>query len=455
MSWNFLATIISSALSKAEDLDKAFAGKGKGRGLIKVFLIIVIFFLLPIILLISLCKWLLNIIDNSTKTNPLQKTNKSTTAQSSNQTSQASNVTASEVPTLNESSNDDELICVDLAEVAENPDNRVVQLVGEWVKQEEVTLLCANRGAGKSTAAVQLALELATGEYSKLFGVKLGPKQDCVYLSYEMSQAQWGERYQGGVEELRGRVKMVFPKTRTIDAALDCCRQLCDSYQKTGARHIAIFVDNLGCIVENANNPSYKDVKTLIDGLRALMNKYRSMGMTVTPLVVVHTTKEGDTPRGSGVLENTSDATITITLRDVEAKVCDIALTRSRSGATPLPFAARLVSEPYLHFEPAEIPFSQPDSVLADKEAEGRQSLLERAKYLASDKGKGELNKLKAELGSEDHYANMPEEQKAELVTLAKTLVNERYSFRLTSAIILLEKGKYISHDAISKCCKV
>ena len=89
-----------------------------------------------------------------------------------------------------------------------------------------------------------------------------------------------------------------------------------------------------------------------------------------------------------------------------------------------------------------------------ERNAEGRQLLVERAKYLASDKGKDELDKLKAELDSEDHYANMPEEQKAELVALAKTLVDERYSFRLTSAIILLEKGKYISHDAISKCCK-
>lgn len=257
----------------------------------------------------------------------------------------------------------------DLGDIASNPENRVTQLMGEWLKQGEVTLLCAKRGAGKSQLATQIAIDLAKGGYSQLLEVPVEIEQRCVYLAYEMTYAQWGERYKDAVSLIQGLVQLGFPvpERENIKGALQDCRELCEEELKQGTRHLMIFIDNLAKLVKDPNNPQAKEAKELVMGLRSLQSEFGSLGMAVTVMILVHTDKAGSAVKGSGTWEDCTDATIFIsgeglgTPRRVE-------LSRTRSSGAPEPFIARIENEPYLHFRRMTTEELQMEQTMAEVE---------------------------------------------------------------------------------------
>ena len=350
-----------------------------------------------------------------------------------------------------------------------------------WVVKERNTIIYSMTNVGKSVLAGQMALDIAAGRKSDVIPMDEAPQRQYVmYYDIEKNGGDFNGRYKTYLEnhpELRAWIELQA-WTNDYEHVLETIYD-----RALEKRDIVVFIDNLSALLNSRN---VTDFQTDADKLQRYLKAEK--GITLTFILIMHTKDDvpkftlldfttdikGDANLSNTFAENVIGLGYTVYSRNSEDKgeVIRIKACKNKSGVHEDPvIVARKVYEPYLHFEqimmcreketihagsvlPTTDSTFQPDSALAGGEAEGRHSLVERAKYLASDKGKDELDKLKAELGSEDLYANMPEEQKAELVVIAKTLVNEGYSSRLTSAIILLEKGKYISHDAISKCCK-
>ena len=257
----------------------------------------------------------------------------------------------------------------DLGEVSANPDNRVTRLMGDWLKQGEVTLLCAKRGVGKSQMATQIAIELAKGGYSQLFEVPIEINQKCVYFTYEMSKEQWGERYKNVADSIKGKILLGFPapERKTIGGALQDCREVCKEQLQQGTRHLMLFIDPLGQLVKDQNNPQGKEAKELVMGLKTLQAECQIQGMFVTIMILVHTDKAGTTVKGSGAWEDNTDATIFISGEE-KATFRRVELSRSRSTGIPEPFFASIAEEPYLHFERVDLEQLHKETLLEDLE---------------------------------------------------------------------------------------
>lgn len=241
----------------------------------------------------------------------------------------------------------------DLGELAADPNNRVHRLMGNWLKQGEVTLVCGNNGAGKSALATQMAIELALGwNRSELFDCPVPQQQRCIYVSYEMTRAQWGERYKDAVDTIGGAVQMVFPdivKFPLTEGALKLCRSIYMGEHESGTKHLTVIIDNHTQFAKNPGNTTSKECQTLVKGLQELMREYEGKGMVSTILLLAHTTKDGKKVRGSSVLTNMLDTVIFIEKVNEDLRL--ITAPRNRSTESPEGFLSRLEEAPYLHFK--------------------------------------------------------------------------------------------------------
>lgn len=341
------------------------------------------------------------------------------------------------------------------------PNNVKTPLWGYGIYEGYLFNLFAPTDVGKTTLALQIVNELAYNESSTLIpNWPIGRGRRILYFDEEYNLEHFPLELKKFYESQEKQRVEFYNRSGSVDKLLDRIYGLV----KARTAPTIVFIDNTVSLCHY--NPAKE--RCLIEGIWKLLDYFREKAEPRIPLTIVligHTLKqkknEGLAQSSEGNLEGVSEQTSRTTGMIELGKTHEpgyFRLAFPKNKALPKSENVYIIHRvDALNFE---FVCEMTEKEALDKKtkfernAEGRQSLVERAKSLASKEGEDEFKKLKAELGSEDLYANMPEEQKAELVALAKTLVNQGYSSRLTSAIILLEKGKYISHDAISKCCK-
>lgn len=256
------------------------------------------------------------------------------------------------------------IVYSDLGDVASNPENRVRPILGNWLKQREITFIVGGSKSSKTTLGVQMAIDLCDGEYSKLFDCEV-LKQRVVYLSYELSPEQWGERYYNAGDLLKKKGVNIILKEQledlgacSVEGALRLCHDICDGEKEQGTKRLTIFIDNFTLVAKNPGSPTAKECKALYKGLEDLIRECkRKAGLMLTVVVVGHTEKEGKKIRGSSVMADLVDSIIFISPFELvkDIKVRDIVMKMNRSLDTPEDIQGQVTAEPYLHLEPFDL----------------------------------------------------------------------------------------------------
>lgn len=256
------------------------------------------------------------------------------------------------------------IVYSDLGDIASNPENRVRPILGNWLKQREITFIVGGSKSNKTTLGVQMAIDLCDGEYSELFDCEV-LKQRVVYLSYELSPEQWGERYYNAGDLLKKKGVNIILKEQledlgacSVEGALRLCHDICDGEKEQGTKRLTIFIDNFTLVAKNPGSPTAKECKALYKGLEDLIGECkRKAGLMLTVVVVGHTEKEGKKIRGSSVMADLVDSIIFISPFELvtDIKVRDIAMKVNRSLDTPVSIQGQVTNEPYLHLEPFDL----------------------------------------------------------------------------------------------------
>ena len=256
------------------------------------------------------------------------------------------------------------IVYSDLGDIASNPENRVRPILGNWLKQREITFIVGGSKSSKTTLGVQMAIDLCDGEYSKLFDCEV-LKQRVVYLSYELSPEQWGERYYNAGDLLKKKGVNIILKEQleelgacSVEGALRLCHDICDGEKEQGTKRLTIFIDNFTLVAKNPGSPTAKECKALYKGLEDLIGECkRKAGLALSIVVVGHTEKEGKKIRGSSVMADLVDSIIFISPFELvkDIKVRDIVMKMNRSLDTPEDIQGQVSAEPYLHLEPFDL----------------------------------------------------------------------------------------------------
>lgn len=253
------------------------------------------------------------------------------------------------------------IVYSDLGDIASNPENRVRPILGNWLKQREITFIVGGSKSNKTTLGVQMAIDLCDGEYSELFDCEV-LKQRVVYLSYELRPEQWGERYYNAGDLLKKKGVNIILKEQlknygafSVEGTLKLCHDICDGEMEQGTKRLTIFIDNFTLIAKNPGNPTAKECKALYEGLEKLIEE--CVGLALTIVVVGHTDKDGKKLRGSSVMVDLVDSVIHISPFEglKEVKVRDIVMKVNRSLSDPEGIQGRVTDEPYLHLEPFDL----------------------------------------------------------------------------------------------------
>ena len=256
------------------------------------------------------------------------------------------------------------IVYSDLGDIASNPENRVRPILGNWLKQREITFIVGGSKSSKTTLGVQMAIDLCDGEYSELFDCEV-LKQRVVYLSYELSPEQWGERYYNAGDLLKKKGVNIILKEQleelgacSVEGALRLCHDICDGEKEQGTKRLTIFIDNFTLVAKNPGSPTAKECKALYKGLEDLIGECkRKAGLALSIVVVGHTEKEGKKIRGSSVMADLVDSIIFISPLELgkDIKVRDIVMKMNRSLDTPEDIQGQVSAEPYLHLEPFDL----------------------------------------------------------------------------------------------------
>ncbi|MBQ0074189.1 MAG: AAA family ATPase [Prevotella sp.] len=165
-------------------------------------------------------------------------------------------------------------------------------LFGGLMVEGGTYVVFAQKGQGKSTFAMQMALALAKGKDLKLFSEYNRSAEDIsphhvLYLDYELSAIQIKERYRGVSAPTLHWLGTCRSKN-TSD-----CMKLMEEYllKIPEGEEVVVFVDNLTKIGCGYSQPTEaKELYARLDGLKHTQkNKH---GRTLTVILVTHTQKD-------------------------------------------------------------------------------------------------------------------------------------------------------------------
>ena len=186
-------------------------------------------------------------------------------------------------------------------------DKAVKPLWSPFWNEGEISVFFSETNVGKSILATQIANDIARG-INSITGASVR-RRKVVYFDYELSNAQFRDRYEGA--RFNNRFYRAAPYDDSIEflaiesAYNDIVNALCDGAE-------AIIVDNITYLTSSIN-----DASTVLDLLKRLKAKIRQYGASM--LLITHTPKRSQREiitradaAGSSYLLNFCDSAFTI-----------------------------------------------------------------------------------------------------------------------------------------------
>lgn len=248
------------------------------------------------------------------------------------------------------------------------------QLLGNLIHSGETCVLYSHTDAGKSTLAMQIGIDIAGGNKSKLLPDTIaGIPQTVYYYDTELRDMDIQHRYKGKNNSFPSNfIRLSNCHFASLDDWAD------DIEEKVGRTETdcTIIIDN---ITQGGGTHNARAVNDFYNRLENMKSKYMRKGRHITIIIVTHTSKSNSVYNpiefrdmsGSSALYNFANSVIALGMTGLgEDKRMLKALKGKFTAKTGDVVIVRFVETPYLHFEYV---CSRPESeVLPTKPKAGR-----------------------------------------------------------------------------------
>lgn len=245
------------------------------------------------------------------------------------------------------------MFCVkEMNEILADPKNQspIPAAFGQFFFKKEIMLLGGTTNSGKSLAAMDIAIAVATGlhYWGENFSQEL--REKVLLIDSEMNEHQWAARY-CGVAGIGSIFRASFWNEKYHGKEIDEVLENIEDILSSEYAPKLIIVDNLSTI-SSLVSPS--EVLRLIFQLKRMKEKY-----SCSMVLVSHTNKKQpgkpiqlDDFRGSKVLVNLVDSVVAICPSCEGSETKYWKLLKSRNCRIPDTVSVvHTVEDPYLHFE--------------------------------------------------------------------------------------------------------
>lgn len=231
-------------------------------------------------------------------------------------------------------------------------------LFDQWIWEGGVTLLFSPTKLGKTTCAVQIANDIASGSPSKMLpdvrNQHNHAPQTVLYYDLESDETDFHDRYGMASDGLSPNLKIIY------DCIFDTSEFLMDSI----ARTISYVDDNVTVVIDNISmiGDSKLPAKTeqLMKRIKSLQSQFKQTGHLLTFILVAHTVKATDDKidlediSGSSNFANLSSSILTMEKCGLgnDYRILKLLRTRKDAGIEDgLVIVVKRSADPYLHFE--------------------------------------------------------------------------------------------------------
>jgi hypothetical protein len=211
-------------------------------------------------------------------------------------------------------------------------------LFGELWHQGELCMLFADTNIGKSVLAVQIAESIARGQSIEPFSCQAPPAR-VLYIDFELTQSQFGQRYSQGAEDhefsdnfFRAQYNFIPDPPPNVDenelliAAIE--------YKVQMVKATVLIIDNITCLRGGTENSAV--ALSLMKSLKSLKTDHN-----LSILVLAHTPKKrnptqpisADDLHGSKLLINFADSAFAIGKSTLETDLCYLKQIKQRNTA--------------------------------------------------------------------------------------------------------------------------
>jgi len=229
------------------------------------------------------------------------------------------------------------------------------QLLGNLIHSGETCVLYSHTDAGKSTLAMQIGIDIAGGNKSKLLPDTIaGIPQTVYYYDTELRDMDIQHRYKGKNNSFPSNfIRLSNCHFASLDDWAD------DMEEKVGRTETdcTIIFDN---ITQGGGAHNARAVNDFYNRLENLKSKYMRKGRHITIIIVTHTSKSNSVYNpiefrdmsGSSALYNFANSVIALGMTGLgEDKRMLKALKGKFTAKTGDVVIVRFVETPYLHFE--------------------------------------------------------------------------------------------------------
>lgn len=226
-------------------------------------------------------------------------------------------------------------------------------LCGKYVRRGGINLIFSPTGEGKSILAMQMGIEIASGQPTKLVKDAEQPRQPITTLVYD------GEQDDEDIWERYGQKGHVFPERlqRVKGYWYDDENKLLKDIEKqveNSDTELCIVIDNITSII-----PALSGNKTrkFYGELKKILTTAKDEGHRVTFIIVAHTIKGYDENitlkdlAGSANLSNFNNQCIAIIPTNLGEKIKMLKVVKDREKVKGDATVIKMVDDPYLHFE--------------------------------------------------------------------------------------------------------
>lgn len=226
-------------------------------------------------------------------------------------------------------------------------------LCGGLIRRGGINLIFSPTGEGKSILAMQMAIEMASGQPTKLVKDADQPRQSVTTLVYDEEQDEEDilERY--------GKMGYMYPDNlrRFESCWFDDEAALLDDIAKqctSRAIELCIIIDNITSIIPAlSSNKTRKFYKRL----KQIQKEAKGLGYRITFIVVAHTIKGYDSNitlkdlAGNANISNFLNRCIAIVPTKLGEKIKMLTVLKNRDSLKGDATVIKLEEDPYLHFE--------------------------------------------------------------------------------------------------------
>lgn len=363
-------------------------------------------------------------------------------------------------------------------------DGGVSELMGEWIHENDVVILFAPTGVGKSILSMQIATDLARGVPTQAWPVTTPPKQQHVlYVDLEMMPKEQKQRYGARFKEL--------PNFKTLHyygkqpEKIGFFNRIAEHVQDIEERNILVIIDNLDRLISKWKGDISGEVTdkmfTLVYNAKTMLDK------EVTVIIVGHTRKRNkknagvdtDDLFGTSHQANAAKTLISVEPMDGQGDYFLLKLLKNRNGAKDTIKAKRFTADQpgNWHFEWVDEaslnldsqPVAQPDSALPPIGVTEKVTTDEKYRLSADEFGKlHDAEKMviygivKQELSSKTTGVKIAERMQERLnVKVSPTIVStinkdtgemrKRYADALDPDVVNKVRELYFSHNEEDK----